>query len=588
MKKLLLFAAIAALAMTSCEREKSFDGRIAGDKEIAFSLQSAATRSSESASPVSERQSFSLGQFDGYELFLEEEVLDMNYAAETRGTPVYTENVGYLYSGKLGVYTDAAGGVEATFAPMSSAPVTDPYLGWIYRHDYAQDIWPANENTEIQFYHRMPTDMTSHGVTSLTNASGSTTVSYTSPTTATQQQDIIFGGTKLSRKAYKGYFSSHGGAPVTLYHALTGVKFAIANDAEELANIKIDKISFKGLKNTGSFVFNTDNHEFSWTASATPTDNIISQEFAVSDTVNYSSSRHKDNHFADSFFAAGTKQNINDAKATKTFWLIPQSFPTGSDAELKINFTQGGKKDSLVVKITDLKAPNWEAAQIRTYTFKIDEVNLKVEDKVTLAGAASNGFTGSKKDKFTITNTGNTRAFIRASLVGQWLRDIYAIDPNTGKETDDLIESYPVFGFTDNVNNLYEVASWYQDQFVKMDGAAAPARTHGHFVELAGYDKENGYNDWVLCKDGYYYYTVAVEPEAQDVDGNSKTKNLFKEYIVGTAPMSTIAGLQITNKNMHFTLEIATQAIKANILDGTVDTWQNAWQKAGVTPVPVQ
>ena len=561
MKKLLLFAAVAALALTSCQREKSFNGRIAGDKEIAFSMQSAATRSSESASPVSELQSFSLGQFDGYELFLEEEVLDMNYAAETRGTPVYTENVGYLYSGKLGVYTDAAGGVDATFAPLSSAPVTDPYLGWIYQHDYAQNIWPENEETEIQFYHRMPTDMTSHGVTSLSNASGSTTVSYTSPTTATAQQDIIFGGTKLSHQAYKSYFGSHGGAPVTLYHALTGVKFAIANDAAELANIKIDKISFIGLKNTGSFVFNTADHQFSWTASANPTNNIISQEFAVSDTVNYSSSRHAGNHFADSFFAAGTKQNVNDAQATKTFWLIPQSFPTGSTAELKINFTQGGKKDSLVVKITDLKAPTWDAAQIRTYTFKIDEINLKIRDELEMHGEADDGYKDSVKKNVKITNTSNTRAFIRAAIVGQW------VDVNND----------PVFGFTDKVNKLYKVDSWYYDQF----GPNAP-HNQGLFVGLPGYgDTPNPKteNGWQLCKDGYYYYMTAVEPGAVVPD-------LFTSYTIGLIPNSEIAGAEIDNKDMHFELEIAVQAIKANTLDGTPDTWTNAWKDAlGAAPV---
>ena len=170
--------------------------------------------------------------------------------------------------------------------------------------------------------------------------------------------------------------------------------------------------------------------------------------------------------------------------------------------------------------------------------------------------------------------------------MGQWLRDIYAIDPTTGEETTQLIESYPVFGFTDNVNKLYEVASWYQDQFVTLEGASIPTRNQGHFVELSGYDKAHGFNDWVLCDDNYYYYTVPVDPEAQDDNGSSKTKALFKEYIVGTAPMSTIAGLQISNKNMHFTLEIATQAIAANKINGLPEDWDVAWEKAtGKKPV---
>ena len=176
----------------------------------------------------------------------------------------------------------------------------------------------------------------------------------------------------------------------------------------------------------------------------------------------------------------------------------------------------------------------------------------------------------------TITNTGNTRAFIRAALVGQWLD----------------YQNDPVFGFTDKVNNLYKVASWYEDQFVTLEGAEKPARKQGEFVGLAGYDMANPNNGWQLCEDGYYYYMLAVEPGAI-------TTALFTSYEIGLIPNSEIAGQELDNASMHFELEIATQAIKANSLDGTVpqvgsgqaktDDWAGAWAKAlGSAPVKKQ
>ena len=566
MKKLLFIAAVAALALVSCQQEKeTHGGSIAGENEIAFALRSVATRSADSA-PVTEGQSISLGRFDGVELFLEETVTDLNYAAETRGTPVYTENAGYLYAGKLGVYTDAAGGVEASYALLENGPRADG-SGWLYQHRYSQDIWP-DETTEVQFYHRMPSDMTSHGVNSLSNAGGATTVSYTSPATAVEQQDIVFGGIKLNHKAYLGYYSTVGGAPVVLYHALTGVKFAIANDAAELAGITIKHITFVGLKNTGTFTFDTATNTFDWgtTPSATSADNRIYQKFEPTDLVNYDADTHAGNNFADSFFEAGTNQNLNDAQASKTFWLIPQSI-ANSDAKMVIEYKMNGTDGMMEIRLGDLKAANWEAGQIRTYTFKITEVNLKIEDEVTLAGDEDDGYEGSVKDGVTITNTGNTRAFIRASLVGQWVQDVPG--PN-GTVIPNLI-----FGFTDKVNKLYTVESWYQDQFVNTRPGV-----HGTFVGLPGYKGgDNPLNNWTLCTDGYYYYTVAVEPDAE-------TAALFDTYTVGDMPMPEIGGAEVEHANMHFELEIATQAIAANKLDGTPDTWDNAWEKAlGAKPV---
>lgn len=568
MKKLFYLAAVAAIALTSCDREKDFNDRTSLDKDaIAFSLQSAATRAADAVSTETQGISMPVAKLaDGIDLYMEETITDLNYAAETRGTPVYTENVGYLYKDLLGVYAEyGTKGVDASYTRLENSihqyGENGTQKGWIFKHEYDEDIWG---NGEVQFYLRMPSDMTGHGVTSVASASGVTTVSYTSPVTAASQEDLIFGGVKMDREEYLGHLKTKGGAPVTLYHALTGIKFALANEVAELANIQITKISFIGLVNKGSFTFNAASPSqtaFTWTSTETVEKNVIYQDYVKGDLVTYGTD--DGNNFAESFYEAGAKQNINDAAATKTFWLIPQSI-TGSKATLKIEYTMNGADEFIEIELGDLKASNWQAGQLRTYTFKIDEVNLKIRDDVEIKGSASDGYKGSIKNNVKITNTGNTPAFIRASIVGQW------VDANND----------PVFGFTDEINQLYIVESWYEDQFVTKPGATAPARKHGTFVDLSGYDQDNGYNNWVLCKDGYYYYTLAVDPVDPDVSGSGVTEALFTSYTVGTMPKASLGGVVLEGATMHFELEIATQAIKANKLDGTPNNWDEAWKEA--------
>ena len=215
-----------------------------------------------------------------------------------------------------------------------------------------------------------------------------------------------------------------------------------------------------------------------------------------------------------------------------------------------------------------LHSSNWLPAQIRTYTFKIDEVNVKIDDTVKLEGDADDGYEGSVKSGVTITNTGNCEAFIRASIVGQWMNDTVDAEGNP--------QSNPIFGFTDKVNGLHEVPSWYQDQFV-----STATGEHGQFAGLPGYKGgDNPLNDWMLCDDGYYYYTLPVKRD--EATGSP----LFTSYTVGTMPMPDLAGAEVEHANMHFELEISTQAIAANKLNGKPEDWDVAWEKAtGKKPV---
>ena len=565
MKKYLFIAAVAALAFVSCQQEKDIDVNKVpvGENNVSFVLQSGApTRSGEVTSPVRKGFSVELGQVDDQAIYLEETITDFGYSEpETKGTPLYTENLGYLYRDKLGVHTSTYTAGDVVYQQISEDNLTDGKF-WCYGYDYPTNIW-GDQTTPVDFAFYMPADMTSNGVTP-TFDGNKTTFTYVSPTTAVETQDIVFGGVTKTFKEYHNDYSKFGGTKVKLYHALTGVKFAIANPKKNGKleyDIQIKEIIFTGLANGGTCTFTPgstglDGGNIEWTSKTTEEGNVISQTFGANDLVDYAKPAQGEdpNHFADSYYSAGTSQNINDAKASKTFWLVPQAI-TGSDATVTIKYDMNGKTDQyLEIRLGDLKASNWEPAQIRTYTFKLDEVNLKIEDTITMAEASQQdidtpwgtkkitSYAGSTKQDVVITNTGNCDAFIRAAIIGQWRDE----------------DGNPVFGFTDYTHGVQLVDSWYEDVIVKK------TNIQGEFTGLPG-------TNWVVGSDGYYYYTEVVPA------GQAIPNKLFTKYEVKRAPGAAIAGAV---QEIYFTLEIATQAISAKKLDGTNYSYTEAWARA--------
>ena len=565
MKKYLFIAAVAALALVSCQQEKDINvNNVPGGKNnVSFVLQSGApTRSGEVVSPVRKGISAEVGRVDGQSIYLEETITDLGYSEpETKGTPLYTENLGYLFRDKLGVHTSTYTAGDVVYQQISEDNLTDGKY-WCYGYDYPTNIW-GDQKTSVDFAFYMPANMTSSGVTP-TFTGNATTFTYVSPTTAVETQDIVFGGVTKTFKEYHNDYSKYGGTKVKLYHALTGVKFAIANPKKNGKleyDIQITEISFTGLANGGTCTFTPsstglDGGNIEWTSKTTAEGNVISQTFGPNDLVDYAKPAQGEdpNHFADSYYAAGTSQNINDAKASKTFWLVPQAI-TGSDATVTIKYDMNGKTDQyLEIRLGDLKASNWEPAQIRTYTFKLDEVNLKIEDTITMAEASQQdidtpwgtkkitSYAGSTKQDVVITNTGNCDAFIRAAIIGQWRDE----------------DGNPVFGFTDYTHGVQLVDSWYEDVIVKK------TNIQGEFTGLPG-------TNWVVGSDGYYYYTEVVPA------GQAIPNKLFTKYEVKRAPGAAIAGAV---QEIYFTLEIATQAISAKKLDGTNYSYTEAWARA--------
>lgn len=583
MKKIYIaLAVLAAAALTSCEKERSHNDLNLDANSIAFTLQGAAkTRTAESGVVSSQYLPVKI-DLDGRTYSLEETVvrMDSEVSPATKGTPAYTSNVSTLY-GSFNALAHVAG--SSTVAIPDGAFQYDSGV-WVQK--YATDPWANGES--LFFYMRMPASPA--GVSNLvygSPAEGKISFNYTSPETAAEQQDILFAGRPLTKSQYVANYE-HVGAPVLFHHALTGVKFAIGNDDDDIAanQVKITKVEFSGLYGQGSCVVTPrkeagqadyednetgdyssgDGSTVVWTTSGAITNTYSATFNADGTTVDFTSGSFENmGSYPDSFSAAGNTKNLNDGDATQTFWLIPQAMT--DDVKLAITFSYGGTTKTFAIDFGEVLAAKnvvWKAGEIRTYSLRVNDVNVKIEDElVTEQGLSESGITlyGGTKSNVVITNTGNTDAYIRAAIVGQW------VDENDN----------PVFSFTDftDLSHLIkDVDSWYMDQFV------TEARTFGTFSGLVGYNADYS-GDWVKGDDGYYYYKKVV-PAGESIPS---TDPLFESFTVNinNIPQIRLAG-QL--QQVHLMLDVATQAISAKRLDGSNypnqddGGYQTAWANA--------
>ena len=596
----------AAIMLFSCaENETDIQVGELQKGDLAFSISGSQTRS-EAIALEEETNLITLEAEDGSEVTLEETVVDLNSPAAllTRGTPVYSENVTSLdsYQAFNAIMYTSAGAKKYDLAPFKY----DGQKLYI-RHLYVED--PFDGCDPMSLYMWMPTDMTSKGVTIGNdaygeNTSGNLTISFSyaggeSVGTAAKQEDILFSARKLTATQYDEAVASTTGAPsVLFFHALTGVKFALANSGTE--GVIISQITFKGLKDKGTCVVTpveesnyTDNTStyssglntvVNWTPDASApvssysTNTGYTQTYTASDVQNWAS-KPAGSKFPDSFYGDknGGSKNLNNSNAEYTFWFMPQAITDAVTLTITYKIGENGTEQTYTVNYGEVLANNnveWKAGELRTYSIRVDEVNVMIDDEVniegptevTIAGSTDKlqSYKGSTKTNVEIQNTGNTDVYIRAALIGQWLDE----------ESDD-----PVFGYTDFTSGEFvSVDSWYQDVIVNK------TNEQGEFSDLPG-------TKWTLnTDDGFYYYADPVAPgkiigtaptgatNASDYLGNP----LFTEYKVGDAPASAVAG-QV--KQIYFQLEIATQAISAMKADGTYYTMEEAWAKAN-TPDP--
>lgn len=572
MKKIyIVMAVLATAALASCQQEKSFNEETLGENSVVFTVRGGGATRADVTPEVRQGVIIPLETEDGSSFFLEETVVDLNeFTPATKGAPAYTENLGKLSGYDLGVYAAEGSFGTATYEKMDNDlyPRKDASQGegWRYQHNYNGDPWP-DESTKVGFYLNMPAAPTGVSITGRTG--GKFTFTYTSPAKAADQQDILFAYRSMTKEEHMGFLPN--GAPVLFQHALTGVKFRIGNEAADITKngIAITEVIFNNLINTGTceispsaetnYTDNKTNYSSagvtSWPTNTKSSTGAAIRSDAISGTVDYTSG-----DFGDSWYSAGNTENLNKADGSQTFWLIPQTFAANSAVTLTIKYTFGGQPGEWTIdfgKVLGAKSVEWKAGELRTYTLRVDDVNVMISDEVNLTKTTTadgvEDYKNSTKTNVQIKNTSNTDSFIRASIIGQWLD----------------VNGDPVFGFTDFTNQtVVLVESWYQDQFVKTE-----AGTHGKFTGLAGYKGgSNPLNKWYYnSADGYYYYTDPVAA------GEYVPSNLFTSYTVLDAPDARVAGEE---QQIYFQLEISTQAISAKKVDGSYYTYTEAWANA--------
>ena len=590
MKKTYIALAVLALAaLVSCQENEITNGTYTRQEgEVLLRVSNGRMTKSSSAGAVERGATIALGSDEsGTNFFLEETITNLNelaFAPETKGTPGYTENFHALYGG----FNAAVYKANAVYEADGAFELVDE-ANLIYKRKYPNDIWDGTGNPDLYFFLRTPASYIDANVSdaglTYDPSNGSISFSYTSPVTADAQQDMLFTSRPLITAADFNnlLIKESEGLPVLFHHALTGVKFAIGNDAADL--VSITNIEFTGLKTSGSCVItpileggkykdNSTDYSSATAVVWTPGDatTSISQEY--NSVTDYESPGEGVAEFAESFYGGGNLYNLSkdsDATAAQTFWLIPQQM--SDDVKLTITYTvNDGAPVTWTVDFGSVLKKNgnfikWEAGQLRTYTIRIDDVNVKIEDAVTIDNDQTTAYTdekgnthtiyGGTKNGITITNTGNTDAFIRAAITGQWVD----------------ADGAPVFSFTDFTvqDIIQEIASWYNDQFGTGDG------DFGMFDGLVGYTKNDktgaGNTGWVMGNDGYYYYNTKVAPNA--TTGTA----LFNSYTVTLAnvPKIKVAGAL---QEVHFVMEISTQAISAKKLDGSDYAWNVAWNNA--------
>ena len=545
----------------------------------------------------------------GESLYWEEVVEDLNYSGglPTRGTPVYTENVGKLYDNLLVLARGGESDITTNFWVMDDAQQSGS--GWRYQGEFE---W---ERDSYDFYMGMPLVM--EGVSNFTGENKVISFDFTSESgaSATAQQDLIFAARTITKQ--EAETNRVNGVPVLFYHALTGVKFRIANN-DELTQGKeghtqtyITKVTIKGLKNSGTCTITPDaDAEFSSTET-TFTSGAVSWEysdgtgsFSQSYTEAQNLTEYSDGSFEnygnypESFSGAANTYNLNDGDASMTFWFIPQALTEDVVIEVEFHIWSGARNEdshTLTLKLgkevlqktgNDLTLTrDWKAGQLRTFSLRPLHVDVELEDEMDSKKWI-------KSDVY-IKNTGNVAEYVRVYMIGNWVgkRQIKAGVYNDYETV--------LMGYTDDeldANNQYahhdEVERWNDKDFTWDGGTkvyptwTSPSGTYdyepyGVFNGLPamGNKQEGGetLRNWIR-HDKFYYYKLPIGPGEDLPD----TDPLFFSYEIGASPVFYIAdntGVRRRAKDVHFVMDLMVQAINCPVDEKGLPTktYLQAW-----------
>jgi len=566
----LIFLASAALMLSACANEPEIENGedITFDKdESMFKIGSVQTRGADEFESTTHEVA-SVTTDNGDTFVLQETVtsLDDVYTSspETRGTPVFTQNVYQVYGqyGQFYTYAMKEGG-SAAFAKTQAAGVggvkytlkTNGPEGHpeedIYHYHYGEDIWG---NLPTYFFMRMPGE--NDGVTLGNNPyswnDGSITFSYTTPETAAAQKDILFASYKRTEKK--------NAEKVTFYHALTGVKFAnffdygLNSGAYAKAETIITNIKISGLKNTGTCKVTPDPTKHSYDQGVVVWSGLDGSG-TYSQDIDYDFANYRTDLFPEGTLnSKASKQNLNKDDGSLTFFFIPQELT--DDVTIEVTFdvslrevkTDGSFTDPVKTfenvkfsfKLAEkLNADHltWKAGELHTFTLWPRAIGVKIDDKMNAAK--------DKKYDVVVENTGNTWQYVRVNLIGNWVGQVQ-------KDATHLSAETVLMGYS-NADNENETQPWNDKEGTEV---------YGHFVNLTPKSNTTApvvVNNWVRF-DKYYYYIKAIGPN------DAITQPLFDSYTVYESPefwIPDLQGIRRKAQNVHLVMDLMVEAIEA-------------------------
>ncbi len=325
--------------------------------------------------------------------------------------------------------------------------------------------WPHSNQYKLKFfaYHPHITEVNAFGEVKDTLAidvsSKIPQMTYTVPTNPAHQVDLLSALPKAPNYSdmLTGIYNNDVIFPFN--HMLSAVKVKIG----ALGSGEVYSFQFSNIYNRGTATMGA--HTLTKTADAIKQNYI--QDFTANPLV-----------IAD----------YNDKQIGQTMYLLPQTFEDDAMIEMNLGFTKTVAGETRTTHYP-LKYPlnklapsihtKWEAGNTYTYTITTpEEVNVEINDTVI----------GNVKKNVTITNTGLATVYIRAAIVGNWVR---------------------------NVNGVDEIVTTWNSA---LDGT---------FVWGANWDTY-----WKRGSDGYYYYKCRV-PRRE-----TTTIPLFESYtLTAKAPL---------------------------------------------------
>ena len=595
-KNYVAMAVLATVLLSSCVQEKNFNDITVGENELSFAMQGVSTRSGEVTPTAVKGVNLPIG--DG--IMLEETIEELNPGPATKGQPVYTVTLPDVYP-SMGVYAEGKFS-DAVFNKMDDKQYED--RGWRYNHNYDGSPWPDDKTKDVTFYLRMPA---SGGGVSNYNK---TTFELTSPANGLEQKDLLFGQATMSKEEHDAELPA--GYPVTMKHALSGIKFRNGHPNGTMTKTIITRVELIGLNKYGKGTVGEDG-VVTWD----PVTPVLSTEeapfYLTFDNPTYTKEDGASNPdgtvttWSNGLTGtswtgenAASDHNLNHANGELTFWFIPQEI--SDNLILKVYFTvktpdsvDGFVSDAChtiylgemlnekyqSVEGNEGKNLKWEAGQLRTYTLKPYDVDVDIKDTMT----------EDTKSELHIANTGNVDEYVRMLIMGNWYGWMPDEDPE--KDEPSILVGYKYKNEAEaaaaggDIKDM--VDPWYREGY-DHDGDDVYVDPYGTFDSsflLGNLGNRDGLaGDWADASGGFYY-TMPIGPGKGVDDAVSATKDLFKSYKVTNVPtiyLATSTTERVAAVGVHLRMEIVVQAIAVptETRDGAKKNvfWLDAWQQA--------